>query len=139
MITLKDIFDKMGYGNYGEFAVSGYGKEFNIHFTQEITSYESKVDEVIFWSIVLNPEFCKKVFGDEIYSRYIDDFYPHKFKYVEKKNWEFCQFKLLEMRNENKTIDEVLEYIEYNTILEFPRTLKNPTDVVGKMNWTETE
>lgn len=120
------------------------------------------------WMLFLDPDFCKVVFGDKkIYfcencHNFVNDeidlwcdgditigckfcqdegFYQN-IRYLKK--WENDQEYMLEMRNKNKTIDEVLEYIEQNTILDLKRVVyvenpKNPTDVVGKINWTETE
>lgn len=120
MITLENILDKvieelnktkkndLRPPSLGEFRIYKSffpGRErhtYRITTSDVLSEIEvRKIDEaVFFWSIVLNPEFCKVVFED----------------------WASFQLRLLEMRNQNKTIDEVLEYIEQNTILELSAT-----------------
>jgi hypothetical protein len=144
-ITLKDIFDKIGYGDYGEFEIDkkiNNPKEILIVLESVdtnifIQSENGNFNSFLFWSIVLNPEFCKKVFGREgkrirgVDYRISDygDFLDYEYvSYLGDDNiqeleicgsaWIICQSELLKMRNENKSIAEVLKYIEENTILE---------------------
>ena len=75
--------------------------------------------EFDFWSIVLSPDFCKKVFGES--ARQINK-NSDAFALVRcsaMSSWQECQVHLLLMRNNNKSIDEVLQYISENTILDF--------------------
>ena len=108
-ITIKEIFKKIGY----DFT------EFSVEEADEYIKINNKEVDMVFWSILLNPEFCKKVFGEE---NKIEDILCNICETPFIGAWQHNQYQLLKMRNENKTIDEVLEYIEQNTILELSAT-----------------
>lgn len=152
MKNLKDIFDKIGYGDYGEFFISEEDEDYTNDYynLQSIfypglrisseTARENRTDSFLFWAVILNPEFCKKVFGsDTKTTKGIDyevdpssastDYITYDcIEYDDGNNWQpleikgsawiIHQLKLFEMRNQNKSIDEVLEYISENTILK---------------------
>ena len=137
-ISVKQIFDKIGYGDYGEFSVEETDEYIKVNTKEKV--------DMVFWSVVLNPEFCKKVFGEKdlyfcenchnfvkdeldmwgdgdisIGCKFCQDesFYQN-IRYL--KRWENYQEDILYMRNQNKSIEEVLKYIEQNTILDLYAT-----------------